>query len=384
MAQQAEPGGGHQLRGRIAALTALFMVSALAVVTLGGVVPASGQASNGAALGIGPSWPITATVGTTNALVFIKLVNVSDPGDGKITIPPNAITLTPACGALPAGANPPCPASAADPGVFGLAATATGASGSECAGQVYTITPSDASTGEVRFLGPSITLSATDPTSHVGGACVLAFTIGVLRTPAHDADPATPGVQTYQLASAAGWHTDLNNSASCCGSSHTTVVPVSVGINTQMSPTVALGKPISDTATLSGGLTPTGNVQFHIYAPPDTNCAGPPVFASTIPVTGTGTYNSGPFTPTQTGTYRSVATYSGDTRNAPATAPCNAHGESVSVTTPLGLSTSRAPILPVTGPEVPVLPLGAVAMLLLLGGGFALWYDRQKGRHSHH
>lgn len=373
---------GRDLRRRLAAATAILVVATLGTVALGGVLPAAGQSVNGAALGIGPTFPITATVGSKNVLAFVKLINVSDPQDGRIIIPANAITLTPACGVLPTGATPPCPASAADPGVFGLSSVANGAPGTQCAGQVYTISPADPATGEVRFLGAAITLTATDPTSGVGGACVLLFTVDVLRVPAHDADPAAAGIQTYQLADAGGWHTDLNNSASCCGSSHTTVFPVSVGINTQMSPPVTLGKPISDTATLTGGITPTGTVQFAIYSPRDTTCAGPPVFTSSVPVTGTGTYNSGPFTPTTTGTYRSVATYSGDTRNASATAPCNAQGESVAVGSPLALSTTKAPILPVTGPDVPVVPLGMLAAVLVAGGALALWYESRRGRHS--
>lgn len=373
---------GPDLQRRLAAATAVLVLATLGAVGLGGVLPAAGQSVNGAALGIGPTFPITATVGSTNVLAFIKLINVSDPQDGNITIPANGITLTPACGVLPTGATPPCPAASADPGVFGLSAVANGAPGTQCAGQVYTISPTDPATGEVRFLGAAITLTATNATTGVGGACVLLFSVNVLRTPAHDADPNAAGIQTYQLANAGGWHTDLNNSASCCGSSHTTVFPVSLGINTQMSPTVTLGKPISDTATLTGGISPTGTVGFAIYSPRDTNCAGPPVFTSTVPVTGTGTYNSGPFTPTATGVYRSVATYSGDTRNAPATAPCNAQGESVAVSSPLALSTTKAPILPVTGPDVPVLPLGALAVLFLAGGAFALWYDSERGRHS--
>lgn len=378
---QAAGDLGRDLKRRLAAAAAVLMTATL-TVALGGVLPASGQSVNGAALGIGPTFPITATVGSKNVLAFVKLINVSDPQDGKITIPANAITLTPACGVLPSGATPPCPASAADPGVFGLSSVANGAPGSQCAGRVYTISPADPATGEVRFLGAAITLTASDPTSGVGGACVLLFTVDLLRVPAHDADPAATGIQTYQLADAGGWHTDLNNSASCCGSSHTTVLPVSVGINTQMSPPAILGKPISDTATLTGGITPTGTVQFAIYSPKDTNCAGPPVFTSSVAVTGTGTYNSGPFTPTATGTYRSVATYSGDTRNAPATAPCNAQGESVAVSSPLALSTTRAPILPVTGPGVPVVALGLLAVALLAGGAFALWYEGCRGRHS--
>ena len=40
---------------------------------------------------------------------------------------------------------------------------------------------------------------------------------------------------------------------------------------TQATTSVVLGSPISDTATLSGGLSPTGTVSFTLYGPNDAN-----------------------------------------------------------------------------------------------------------------
>ena len=62
-----------------------------------------------------------------------------------------------------------------------------------------------------------ITLNASDPTTRVGGTCVIDLTFDVMKAPAIDGDPLTPGIQTYQLVNTAGWHTELNNTASCCG-----------------------------------------------------------------------------------------------------------------------------------------------------------------------
>jgi LPXTG-motif cell wall-anchored protein len=197
----------------------------------------------------------------------------------------------------------------------------------------------------------------------------------------------TPGIQTYQLVNAAGWHTDLNNTASCCGSSHTTVVPASPALTTQASPPITLGGQITDTANLTGGVGPTGTVIFKFFPPADTNCAGPPVFTSPpVAVTGPGSYTSAPFTPTVAGTYRTIAAYSGNAANAPVTTKCNDNNESVVVnaaptkaaptptpsTSVLGTSLNKKPALPVTGPGVPVGLLGLVGLTLVVGGAVLL------------
>jgi hypothetical protein len=56
------------------------------------------------------------------------------------------------------------------------------------------------------------------------------------------------------------------------------------------------------------------------------------VFTSTTTVTGNGSYISSPFTAHQSGTYRWVASYNGDTLNTGAgPSPCGAAGETVTV-----------------------------------------------------
>ena len=55
-------------------------------------------------------------------------------------------------------------------------------------------------------------------------------------------------------------------------------------ISSQGSDPIRLGAPgaaISDTATLIGGRTPTGTVQFALYRPGDEDCSDAPVFTST-------------------------------------------------------------------------------------------------------
>lgn len=73
--------------------------------------------------------------------------------------------------------------------------------------------------------------------------------------------------------------------------------------------------PVSDTATLGGGDNPTGTIAFALFGPNNPTCDGPPIFLSVVSVSGPGTYTSAPFTPATGGTYRWIATYSGDPQN---------------------------------------------------------------------
>jgi predicted methyltransferase len=78
----------------------------------------------------------------------------------------------------------------------------------------------------------------------------------------------------------------------------------------------ATARTLKDAATLSGGSSPTGTIDFTLYAP-----GGALVDTETVPVTGDGTYTTLtgytlPTTGTVAGTYQWDATYSGDGNNA--------------------------------------------------------------------
>lgn len=105
------------------------------------------------------------------------------------------------------------------------------------------------------------------------------------------------------------------------------VTRASPTITTQASPGGLLGAPVRDVATLSGTTTPTGTVTFRLFS--DATCTTQ-VFTSTKPIGGT-TATSDWFTPGAAGTYRWTAVYSGDAANNPATSPCNAPNESVTI-----------------------------------------------------
>jgi LPXTG-motif cell wall-anchored protein len=369
-----------------AATVAVLGLSALLAVSAGAQV-------NGARLGIGPTIPTSTTVGAKGVPVYISLTNLSEPTDGTLIIPPDSITFTPSCGSLPGGAVPPCPNP--DPGVFSVSPTGIGRKNTNCDGKTYSISQISPATGEMRLIGPAITLDGSDPNTRVGGTCIIDMTVDVMRAPTIDGDPLTPGIQTYQLVNTAGWHTALNNTASCCGSSHTTVVPAAPGLNTQASPPVTLGGQISDTATLTGGVSPTGTIIFKFFLPADTNCVGPPAFTSPpVAVNGPGAYTSPPYTPTVVGTFRTIASYSGNASNTPVTTKCNDTGESVVVNAPptkpptptptpstsvLGASINKKPTLPVTGPSLPIGPLGLLGIALVAVGAALLRRKRRSG-----
>ncbi|MCA1684154.1 MAG: hypothetical protein LC708_03395, partial [Actinobacteria bacterium] len=143
------------------------------------------------------------------------------------------------------------------------------------------------------------------------------------------------------------------------------VGPPPVTLTTTASPGVVLGGAVSDTATLTGGTSLTGTITFRLFAPTDPTCSGVPVSTSTKVVAGTGTYPSDLFTATAPGTYRWVASYSGDANN-PAAGPtaCADPAESVTVTAPppVNLTTTASPGVAVGG---------AVHDTATLGGGLS-------------
>jgi len=105
------------------------------------------------------------------------------------------------------------------------------------------------------------------------------------------------------------------------------VIAAMTDITTEATPAAPVGTPISDTAVLSGGVAPTGFITFDLYGPDDELCTGQPIFSSEVPVSGNGSYVSGPFTPTVPGTYFWIASYDGDAANTPATGVCGEEGE---------------------------------------------------------
>jgi len=84
---------------------------------------------------------------------------------------------------------------------------------------------------------------------------------------------------------------------------------------------VMMGTPVSDAATLSDGVSPTGTITFNVYPAGDTTCLDP-IKTFTVNVNGNSKYTSDPFTPSGVGVYQWAAAYGGDDNNKPASSNC--------------------------------------------------------------
>jgi hypothetical protein len=82
-----------------------------------------------------------------------------------------------------------------------------------------------------------------------------------------------------------------------------------------------VGGTISDSATVGGGLSPSGNVTFTLFGPTDPTCSGTPLSTTTGGLVNR-TATSGNVTAATEGTYNWVAVYGGDANNGPVTSPC--------------------------------------------------------------
>ena len=288
-------------------------------------------------------------------------------GIGNFSTPPqsttnpiltiSAIDLYPACtsGAVD------CSGGTAEAGVFALSATGTGSStpagNASCEG-TWTIVPDTGNpltASRYRFVPPGgegTLLLAT------GEVCVVSFTATTLRVPTIDVDPA-PGVQTFPTASSTATGPTvpgLRNS----GSDITTVTQALPGLST----VAAQNNPMapgttSDTATLApapppssgSGAPPTGSITFNLYGPDDATCAGPVFFTDTVPVNGFGDYVSATANVAAPGTYRWVATYSGDANYIGSATACGEPAETVVFTPAVAtIVTSATPTVTIGSP----------------------------------
>ena len=246
-------------------------------------------------------------------------------------------------------------------------------------------------------------LASSTATCDTGGTLIDSQTVSELTV-----QPITSLAATVTSAGRYCWRGDFTpNSATAAlgveGASDSSlgecfeVLPVTASISTVASGTVVIGNPISDTANLSGtanmpgtpvinpstpGAGANGTITFNLYGPDDNACSGTPVFTATANVTGNGAYSSGNFTPTAAGTYRWVASYSGDSPNTIGkSGACNDANESVVVTpkqpaivtnatagpVPLGSAISDTATLSNTSPKPNSLPAGGTITFKVYG-----------------
>ncbi|MEX2552135.1 MAG: hypothetical protein WD627_03930, partial [Actinomycetota bacterium] len=213
---------------------------------------------------------------------------------------------------------PKCIGGIIDPGTFTPSATGTGDVGTACAGVVFTISVAG---GEWTFNPPApVVLQPPDVIPNNGlDTCRILYTFSVNKVPNHDASAAA-GIQTRQVGFAAGDDT-TGQSATGTGTDTTTVAQAQPGITTNLAqPPPTLGGTSTDTATLTPPagtfpVAPTGTITFNLYGPNNATCTGTPHSSSTVPVNHfgpppTNSLSSNPII--AVGTYRWVASYSGD------------------------------------------------------------------------
>jgi Bacterial Ig-like domain (group 3)/von Willebrand factor type A domain len=176
-----------------------------------------------------------------------------------------------------------------------------------------TLSGAFAPTGTVTFqlFGPGDTGCATPIATRTGT---------VSSGSAASGNVTAGGVGTYRWVATYSGDAHNNPATSPCGSEQVVVIKATPAIATTPSASVPAGGSVSDTATVSGGFTPTGTVTFQLFAPGDTSC-GTAITTRTGTLSG-GTAASGTVPIGAAGTYRWVATYSGDANNNPVVSPC--------------------------------------------------------------
>ena len=171
-------------------------------------------------------------------------------------------------------------------------------------------------------------------------------------------------VGTYKVV--ATYDGDVYNAAAHngCGDEVVTLPKNKPTITTSAEQSVDPGVSISDEATLGGTTGDAGGtIVFNAYGPNDATCKGTPAFTSDpVTVNGDGTYGPVSFTPASAGTYRWIASYSGDAKNAATAGACNADGENDTVN-------KLSPTV-VTHASASVTVGGSISDTATLAGGF--------------
>lgn len=197
-----------------------------------------------------------------------------------------------------------------------------------------TVTPSDAvGTVTFRLYGPGdATCSGTPIFTSAGRALTAGVATSASFTPS-----ATGTYRWIAEFISADEDVFLSSSGECNDADETSVVIKRVPtISTDAEDEAQLlstDPDITDIATVSNLTSDaTGTVTFSVYGPGDTTCTGTALFTNTKPIgtvtSGTASVTSDAFTPSAVGTYRWIASYSGDAKNEAVSGSCNDANES--------------------------------------------------------
>ncbi len=260
----------------------------------------------GTGIGTTVTLPSTVTVGDTGVAASIQFVNTSTAPDNVNTISISNITLSTTAG---------------NTGVFSISASGSQHAGTSCGAASFTITPGAPGTWTVT---PNTTLQPVGIT----GTCQIDFTVNILSYPSTDDNGAFAGTQAFLKVNGDAVNTFTGTPGNAAGTGQTTVSKASPSIATVPSAGGPVGTVLNDTATLSGGASPTGNVTFKLFAPSDASCSASALYTDTD---GSAPYGTSPgFTSLVAGTYHWTADYAGDANNNATSSPCSA--ETVTVT----------------------------------------------------
>lgn len=184
-----------------------------------------------------------------------------------------------------------------------------------CPANINQAAPACATSSIVNYTTPTATDNCPGVTTSCAPVSGSSFNVGT-----------TPVVCTATDSS--------GNTAMCNFSVTVTSTPGSPTLTTQASADDSAPFTISDTATLAHACSgATGTITFKLYGPDDSTCGAAPIFTSAKTVTGNGNYTSDPYTPVEPGTYRWIASYSGDNNNDAVSGSCNDPNEAVAIGT---------------------------------------------------
>jgi len=200
---------------------------------------------------------------------------------------------------------------------------------------ILTVTPNPPAVNQ------ATTLTAT--VHHTGGGAAPAGTVSfydvttLLGSAAVQADGTATLVTTFGGGPhpiTATYSGDANNPPVTSGcqvvGEQVTTTKAQPSIGTTPSAGGTVGTVVNDTATVSGGYSPTGDVTFKLYAPGDTTCVSAIQTFANVTLSGL-TATSGNYTTAAVGIYRWTATYNGNANNLTATSGCQ--DEQVTTTT---------------------------------------------------
>jgi hypothetical protein len=234
--------------------------------------------------------------------------------DASCNDPGGSVTVTKASPAMTTNASPAVPVG----GVVSDSATLVGEFGPASGTVTFTLYgPDDATCAGGPAFQSAVAVNGDGTATSAG---FTAHVAGMYRWMAHYGGDANN-------APAAGACNDANEQVA--------VGKVTPTIVSTPTPTTTVGNAVTHSISLNGEHNPvTGTVTFSLYGDGDLTCTGAPVFTSMSPITAAGTAASAPFKPTAPGTYRWIASYSGDGGNAPARSSCNDANASVTVEVP--------------------------------------------------